>query len=408
MIIIRTFAPYLAVLASVAPLVTMGAPNGQDGQAGKNGGDANDPIARQQRVALVEELRLGSVDGGAEAFGRVSGVATIDGGTLWVADEHAASLLRFSAEGEFLGAVGRRGSGPGEFRSVMGVRSLLGQRVVTWDPGLARVTIFSSDGEVDFQFNVPQAVVLRDRRLLHTDTTSRVWILTHVATGPRREGQETWSVFDTTGLLLETVRGPVPDIRGPRFVRRRLAYTQMYAFTERTISAVSPCGYLVRGRNDRYRISWGAAPETTITVDRDWSPIEIRGDERHDYQLLEDLFASRRQVRPERVPSAKPPFWHLAVDADCRIWVARHSVGRLASDIQTGADAPRSLQANRDLLWREDRVFDVFDERGKFLWTVELPHAHSDVEVARGDHIWVVERGAYDETYVVRYRIAEH
>ncbi|GMV08263.1 MAG: hypothetical protein AMXMBFR53_45380 [Gemmatimonadota bacterium] len=57
-------------------------------------------------------------------------------------------------------------------------------------------------------------------------------------------------------------------------------------------------------------------------------------------------------------------------------------------------------------------VYDVLDPRGTFLGTLRFPGSawanpwpRTEAVQARGDRVWTVEYGDFDEQYVVRYRI---
>jgi hypothetical protein len=51
-------------------------------------------------------------------------------------------------------------------------------------------------------------------------------------------------------------------------------------------------------------------------------------------------------------------------------------------------------------------VYDVFEADGSFLGSVRLPPRVS-VSVFRGDQVWGVRRGEFDESYVVRLRLMQ-
>lgn len=98
---------------------------------------------------------------------------------------------------------------------------------------------------------------------------------------------------------------------------------------------------------------------------------------------------------------AKPPWRQLYVGAEGRIWVwryteAEHHPGHVTRAAERG-DWPT-------IEWLEPRTHDVFDPRGSFLGSVTLPR-DSEILFARGEEVWTLERGEYDEPYVVRYRV---
>jgi hypothetical protein len=89
----------------------------------------------------------------------------------------------------------------------------------------------------------------------------------------------------------------------------------------------------------------------------------------------------------------------VSVDADGRIWIDRYVAAVKRNDIK--ANRPDQPPA---LTWREPRTFDVFDPAGRFLGTVAAPR-NTRFLYARGNQLWGVTRGEFDENYVVRYRL---
>jgi hypothetical protein len=55
--------------------------------------------------------------------------------------------------------------------------------------------------------------------------------------------------------------------------------------------------------------------------------------------------------------------------------------------------------------WRMPLVYEVIEPSGRYLG-LSFPNRQTELGFARGRHVWVVETGAFGESYVVRYRIA--
>src|SRR4051812_47765874 len=71
------------------------------------------------RLSDAPVLSLGVAEGTQEQeFERITDVLRLPDGRLAVANDGSAELRYFAADGHFLGAAGRQGDGPGEFRSV--------------------------------------------------------------------------------------------------------------------------------------------------------------------------------------------------------------------------------------------------------------------------------------------------
>ena len=84
--------------------------------------------------------------GAPEEFGRVNGVAVAPDGTLFVADGFNHEVRVFGLDGVHQRTFGRNGEGPGELRSLYSL-AWVGDRLLTLDPNLGRIGVFSAEGE---------------------------------------------------------------------------------------------------------------------------------------------------------------------------------------------------------------------------------------------------------------------
>lgn len=87
---------------------------------------------------------------------RPSSVTQAPNGDLVIGDRVQGAFLRFTASGQFVGFVGRKGAGPGEFESPRTVAFLGDSLLVGIDPGLRRAQRFRLDGTlVGPAFSIP-------------------------------------------------------------------------------------------------------------------------------------------------------------------------------------------------------------------------------------------------------------
>ncbi|MDE2661060.1 MAG: 6-bladed beta-propeller [Acidobacteriota bacterium] len=97
-----------------------------------------------------EVYRVGSVLGEDwEQFGNVRRVAFDAAGQLYVFDKQTGRVIVVGAAGGFRRAFGRKGDGPGEFRSPDGFAVMRDGRVVMGDLGHRSYHIFGADGEFE-------------------------------------------------------------------------------------------------------------------------------------------------------------------------------------------------------------------------------------------------------------------
>ncbi len=95
-------------------------------------------------------LQIGALEGsGPDIFGTITTVKLDADGSVAVADEQAGEVRRFGATGEFRGALGGLGEGPGEFASSVYILRVGGDSVVAWDGRQQRVSVFVGDTFVE-------------------------------------------------------------------------------------------------------------------------------------------------------------------------------------------------------------------------------------------------------------------
>lgn len=99
--------------------------------------------------------------------------------------------------------------------------------------------------------------------------------------------------------------------------------------------------------------------------------------------------------RPATVPSHLGPSFR-------QLGVARYVPAVELDDVSGDpvVDGPSAVA------WREPLRLDVLDPRGAYLGSLTFP-VGSRFMAARGADVWIVEQGALDEEYLVRYRVRE-
>ncbi|MYC98354.1 MAG: hypothetical protein F4X13_03705 [Gammaproteobacteria bacterium] len=133
---------------------------------------ADSSLWRLDPQPLLDLTLSGS--GPSHEFFRVRGVTQRPDGALVLANRGAQEIRLYSSEGEFLGAMGGRGQGPGEFSNLQRLK-LVGDTLVVLDYD-GRVTVVGPDMELVRTFTLPHNVQdlhpLRDGTMLGEST---VW-----------------------------------------------------------------------------------------------------------------------------------------------------------------------------------------------------------------------------------------
>lgn len=383
---------------------------------------ADGPPLWGDEVRLVEETRIGALSGAPEyVLGSVGGVVQLDDGTVWVGDTHLHAIRVYTADGQYLRQVGREGEGPGELRYPSSMRLLPDGSVAVWDSGLIRVSRFDSAGHFMASFTPRTIQMGLPAEEFEVDREGNLYLIA------REFGDYSQIDQSTAAGRLEAARVAL-GIGTPRFWFKLRPDGEIldsiylepfeqgaHADPEFTFTVLSPLGYKVVARNDEYAIELRRSGSQAVRIERSWEPIEYDREERQEKQRLADA-AARRSGRPAgRVPELKPPFSALWLDADGRIWVRLHQPGyRVAEDATRRAereeacrffDTSKAECDERVREWYEALVYDVLEPSGRYLGRLEFPQSDTELKQAQSRTLWVVEKGEFDEPYVVRYRI---
>ena len=363
---------------------------------------------------LIEEVRIGSLDGAAEySFSDINSIAVTQSGAIHVDDAHPPSIRRFSPDGRFVRWIGREGEGPGEFRSIAGLSVLPDGRLAAWDRR-GRITVYGTDDEYDEVVRVelenPWGYPFVDRAFV-TDSAGRFYLRIFASSPYGADPSEVAGI--RYGYARLSPEGAVLDTVAPPWAGRReeaesiVIHTRAgdrRPFPQRTLDAVSPFGHLVAGHNSTYAFSI-LDPAGAIEVEREgFQLVEVKPGERAEWRAR-TAFAERRSGSSfAEVPDRKPAYRDLWVDADGRIWVHRY-----AEAAKRGEPVPELWLDDPDgnvprITWAEPTLYDVFGPDGQLLHCVTMPD-DAEVAASRGSLAWGILRGALDEEYVVRWRI---
>ena len=381
---------------------------------------ADNPASWGDHPQLVEEARIGTLEGPEEtSFGQVAGVGVMPDGTIWIGDNHLGAIRRFDTDGTYLGQVGRKGEGPGEFGYPSEIRVLPDGLVAVRDTGLKRVSLFEQTGEFLHSFRFP----VQGYSALRVDMEGNLYLfgatsvftreeaekLANAIRSSEREGQSgaLRLLADNTQAEGETRRlfwlrmSPEGEITDTLF-RPELPEDDFWGVWSRV--GFNPKGYfaIAVGKTDRYEITYRRPDSTVVLIERPIEPIRWEPEERREQERLEQIFSSRGGASGE-VTEFKPPFNDLWIDQESRFWVTVRAPGIRE---ETPGEAHRRERYDGPVQeWREPFVTEVFEADGTYLGTVRFPNRQTELEAARGTTVWVVEKGPWDEDYVVRYRI---
>lgn len=367
-------------------------------------------------VRLQQEVRLGVLDGDRDyELGRVRNVAIASDGHIVVADDAAPALRVYDANGTFVRIIGQNGEGPGEYRTMGGVRTLGNGNIQLWDPRLQRLTTYNITGRLVSTVNVPSGLHAAD--LFQVDHNGFAYV--RASTTIIRPGtpftpsmmREGWIRLDPAGKVLDTIPIPASVQGGPAYVLSSITGFDR-PFSRETVSSMTTRGEILVGDNALYSFELRRAGAPTVRIDRAFTPLAVQPKERAEWQAWSAYFeelskrpppANTIVIRPPRVdysiPRQKPAFKELRSDRDGRVWVRRYVAAVSRPGPVRLADDKRPRRE-----WREPTTYDVFEPSGRFLGSVTLPW-DSRFEDASGMNVWLTGTGEEGEEFVARYRI---
>ena len=347
-------------------------------------------------VKLVEEVVIGVLDGAEEyLFGQVQDLAIDADGGIYVFDGQVPALRYYDSDGSYVRTLGREGEGPGEYKNAslgIAVRRSDG-RVVMRDPRNMRLNVYNPDGSPSDSWRVESGLFTGQATSL--DSSDHMYL--KILTG-RTEPNQPWPV----ALLHMDDHGQIVDTIFPPTLTNEPGGVSPYA----KVWAMGSSGGLVVGVNDRYVIDHYRPDGTVLRIARDIEPVaflpeeKAEREERNAWMMRTQGQFMTSELPP--IPDSKPFYRSISVGEQGRLWVRRYTQAEKGEAIQ--APARPGMEPPPPTSWREPVVYDVFEADGSFLGSVRLP-PRTSLSRFRGDRVWGVRRGEFDESYVVGFRV---
>jgi hypothetical protein len=355
---------------------------------------------------LEPEVRIGTLEGeDVYMLGDVRGLAVAPDGAIYLYDQQVPALRKYAPDGTFIATFGRVGGGPGEYKSSDGGLAVLRDgRVLLRDPGNARISVFSEDG--DYLDGWPLRGGYFTSRPLYVDTAgivyTQIW-------GSSEEGERYSALqrIGRDGTLQDSLLVPEWDFESASvtFSSEQMTAINNVPFTPREHWTFSPHGYFVGGLSTEYSIDVFRPDGSVLRIQRTADPVPVDPAEREAERM--GVIRNFQQMAPDwkwngpPIPDTKPPFQAVHVASDGRIWVRLHQPGHLAEEADPGD--PRSVDR-----WSERPVWDVFEPDGAYLGEVRAPLDVSSYPrpVFGPRNVWAVTTDELGVEYVTRFRIS--
>ena len=345
------------------------------------------------RVSEAPMLSIGSgLDGEpATQFTSIGGLARFDDGRLTVLDVRSSELRFFDSTGTHLQTVGRKGSGPGEFSSVLlTLHRLPGDSLLVSGAMPARQSLFTKGG--DFVREIRPVPVAGSPFPL--TASAHFADGTAILTATRVIEERTGIWVDSTPFFV------APPGADSAVAFRRLPY-QRFSGNGGSIASVAfgPIGRFAivgsrfyHGFPERYEVA-EYAPDGRLVrlIRRAWTPVAVPAEIRdaHRDTLLARATTPVLRARLEVTQFAEtfPAFDRLRPDLAGNLWVRS---ARTDEAVLAGSGHGRG-----------SAIWSVFDSTGAWLGDVRLPEG-LDVNEIGTDYIAGV---SYDENDVPLVRV---
>lgn len=335
------------------------------------------PISVSQRWCVSADAP------GCDMRAMINAVSLPDGGML--VSDMAGPMRRLSSTGDFVGELGRRGQGPGEYGFLVDLQILPSGYVTWFDNTQMRIASISLDGK-------PGPV----RRLLPPPTMASINVV-----------GEDLAILDVpasaaVGDTVDGVYRTVPASGAPR-VLGRVRTPSLFQpgtdmrpatapFTPRIVASVGWSGDIAHSNGGQYvvEVMPSTGPRWRLEIAM---PVRaVTGAERDSVlaQLLTRFKLStvaalpaRERDRLDRSGRTVPPLQAVKVLRDGTVWIQ--------------PTVPLGEQTTR---------WDIFSRDGRRIGCVRLPHG-ARVTDGMSDWVVVVERGTDDVPVATRYAVGK-
>ncbi len=318
---------------------------------------------------------------GHEAFGRVRSVLLDDDGGVFVGDELEHHIKVFDPLGQYVRTIGREGAGPGEFTRVWSL-AWVGDTLAVLDPDAARIGLLTPGGEWIGLWRSQRYCCwgIRLYRASAMEFYARQW---------RAEG-EIYVRYTQAGAI-DTFPQPISQqhlIGGPSCELQGGGISAFAVpFGPNFLHAPAPDGTIATILTDRYRFAFiTTAGDTVRIVEREYANLPISDAEwQEGTASFRDFLetwgrGSRCNPKEQQRPQTKPAVRSFFFDPNGRLWVEVYTTAGFA--------------------------FEVFDEEGLLVGTVDLPERDESVEPhVRSGRLVLVEKDSLDIQYVRVFEI---
>jgi hypothetical protein len=337
--------------------------------------------ARRAAAFAVTEVGRSRVD---SLFSQVTGIGVDSRGRIYAGDWFTARVVVLDSTGAVLRMVGRRGLGPGEFRSIRGVQVLPGDSLLVYDPNAMRLSVFAPDsGRAAYVTTLPGPEPHFISRTPAND--AHLALMRPPFTTVDSARHDVLRLLNLDG----TPRGePLRQFPSRSFLRVQQGggFSVMpNPFGHEGLFVLAPDGTLHYAWNGRLEVeSTDLRGRRTGGFAVAYDPPQVTSADAASVfnGMPEPAVRMFRPALEDSLPERWPPLAALLADERGRVWAALHGPAG------------------------EPREWAVFQPDGRYLGSAFLPR-HAEVFAIRGDRVYAAETAEDDGvTAVVVYRVA--
>lgn len=335
-----------------------------------------EPLYGEISLDIEEDLTLGNDQDDHYLFFRVWDIQADTEGNIFVLDSGATRIQKYSKNGEYLGTIGRKGQGPGEFERPFILALDKDNNLYVGE--MSKIHTFDPEGKFVRTTKIPFFFMnfVPDNRGNFV-VTGRITI----------EGGQNLGVMtlDSNGKIKKTIK----EFPGLPMHETGMTISHDYS-PEIRFTALADRGF-VYGYNLDYQIYVAGWAGNDILIFRKEEPAQIIS-RKEKNKIIDDLSTNARNAGLEwpknvvekmaNIPENRPFFDRIRADEKGRIYIRQRT---------------SILDKSGDM------TFDIFGKDGYYLYKTKLPFVPMSIRDGFMYHATYVEESG--EVKVKRYRI---
>jgi len=320
----------------------------------KNGKRPSPPAGASTKLVLEPIYTIGGGDSPEQDFSSISRIAVNDDGTVFILDSKESLIKAFDAKGRLLLSFGKKGQGPGELNTPIGILISPAKEILIEDALNRRLAFFDMKGK----FLRHQSIVGFGLNGIKMDAKGRIVAI---------------SMNFENGRVSNDVKTYDPDLKP----RRTLTTLEIVNMGKPRIDPFSLAPALLYGLDDQDRIFMGHSKGYSIrifdfearllrTIEREFDPVPVTKEEKEEYlKTLARMPIQGSMNLKEMVvfPDFFPAYSNFIVNRDGRLIVRTYEKGVAAKEYFHDVFDPDGRYISRIplrmeiLVWRDEKLY---------------------------------------------------